>query len=177
MHSSSSPHAFPISATNIQPLCDSKLVQEATLPQGNWYTKHDFTHFGNRFWLWSPDHFSPGDTFTGHKTSIVTNEYVWCQECSECNPLIMNNNIQFWILINWSRNLWTTTAKRSVGLVYQSCVESHFKMHLIWIISYSRWRVEVITVTTMDSPEPSLLWRQPSAWLLNEVRVNIQPTL
>ena len=36
-----------------------------------------------------------------------------------------------------SRSLWTAMARRSAKLVYPSCVESHFKTRLIWIISYS----------------------------------------
>ena len=49
----------------------------------------------------------------------------------------------------WKQELWTTMAKWSVGLLYPSCVESHFKTCLIWIITS---KFEVIT---MDSQEPT----------------------
>jgi len=53
----------------------------------------------------------------------------------------------------------TAMAKRSIGLVYQSCVESHFKTHLIWILTYSCKRALRLLLWLLWIPKSHLLWQ------------------
>ena len=54
---------------------------------------------------------------------------------------------------NSNRSLWTATTRRSTELVYPSCVESHFKTHLIIGASLSKPHTIVVYWTTcIDRP-------------------------
>ena len=74
------------------------------------------------------------------------------------------------------RSLWTATARRSGELVYPSCVESHFKTRLIWIISYSCWWALRLLLWPVWIPKSPPAVMMATSWLLKEVGANMQLT-
>ena len=101
-------HGFAISVTNIQNIVchtHSKKVRRQAIKKC--CTKNDFICSYHIFGigvinstLFTRPFLTGMHMCAGHKTttSIVTSEYVWCQECLECNPQVMNNEVELRIL-------------------------------------------------------------------------------
>ena len=101
-------------------------------------------------WLWAKS--SPATNTYSRRDSYIpfhwlTSSYSLTCLLPLCLRLGLANQIlaHSIMLMNVTRSLWTATVKRSVGLMYPSCVKSHFKTHLNLFVLTS------FEVTTMDS--------------------------
>ena len=62
-------------------------------------------------------------------TSIVTSEYVWCPECSECNPQVMNNEVNYECLLSHEVMYIVCLHSSSYHELFKVCISSDIKCH------------------------------------------------